>query len=72
MRLGRIRPTAWRVTLHPLELAAVMSTLRWVTEGAEGALPTDAIDRLRNCSAAARSISSRRAPKGRRSPCRSG
>ena len=47
MRLERLRPTAWRVTLHPLELAAVMSTLRWVTEGAEGALPTDAIDRLR-------------------------
>jgi len=47
MRLERQRPTAWRVTLHPLELAAIMSTLRWVTEGAEDELPTEAIDRLR-------------------------
>ncbi len=46
MRLEQLRPTAWRVTLHPLELATVISTLRWVTEGAEGELPTGAIDRL--------------------------
>ncbi len=47
MKLERLRPTAWRVTLHPLELAAIISTLRWVTENAEDELPADAMDRLR-------------------------
>jgi hypothetical protein len=47
MKLERARPTAWRVTLHPLELAALISVARWATAGAEGALPSEALEQLR-------------------------
>jgi hypothetical protein len=45
VKLERL-PTAWRMTLHPLELATIISTLRWVTENAEDELPADAMDQL--------------------------
>lgn len=47
MRLERVRPTAVRVTLHPFELATLVSTARWVADGADGPLPRDARDQLR-------------------------
>lgn len=46
MELERIRPTAWRVTLHPLELAALISAARWAEDGAEGQLPPEARTQL--------------------------
>jgi hypothetical protein len=47
VKLERERPTAWRVTLHPLELAALISAARWACAGAEGDLPPEALDQLR-------------------------
>ncbi|MFA9445337.1 hypothetical protein [Egicoccus sp. AB-alg6-2] len=47
MKLERMRPTAWRVTFHPLELAALISAARWAEAGAEGELPPDARKQLR-------------------------
>lgn len=47
MRLERVRPTAVRVTLHPLELATLIAAARWVVDGAEGPLPPDALEQLR-------------------------
>jgi hypothetical protein len=47
MQLERVRPTAWRVTLHPLELAALISAARWVDDGAQGELPPEARRQLR-------------------------
>ncbi|MFA9429191.1 hypothetical protein [Egicoccus sp. AB-alg2] len=47
MRVERVRPTAWRVTFHPLELAALISAARWAEGGAEGELPPEARSQLR-------------------------
>jgi len=47
MKLERLRPTSWQVTLHPLELAALISAARWATAGADGQLPPEAVDQLR-------------------------
>jgi hypothetical protein len=47
MKLERVRPTAWRVTLHPLELAALISAARWAAASADGELPPEALDQLR-------------------------
>jgi hypothetical protein len=47
VELERERPTAWRVTLHPLELATLISAARWVTAGTEGNLPPESLDQLR-------------------------
>ena len=47
MKLERMRPTSWRVTLHPLELAALISAARWATTGGDGQLPPEAVDQLR-------------------------
>lgn len=47
MRLERVRPTVLRVTLHPLELATLVSAARWVVSGARDPLPPDALDQLR-------------------------
>ena len=48
MKLERIRPTAWRMTLHPLELAALVSAARWATSGADGELSPEAVEQLRS------------------------
>jgi hypothetical protein len=47
MRLERVQPTSWRVTLHPLELAALISAARWAVDGAGGELPPEAVQQLR-------------------------
>jgi hypothetical protein len=47
MKLERIRPTVTRITLHAIELAALMAAARWVTEGCPGELPADSIRELR-------------------------
>jgi hypothetical protein len=48
VKLERIRPTAWQLTLHPLELAALISVARWAEDGAQGELPTEARAQLRS------------------------
>jgi hypothetical protein len=47
VKLERVRRSAWQVTLHPLELAALVSAARWVVDGNQGAPPSDAVDQLR-------------------------
>ena len=47
MRLERVRPTVVRLELHSLELTALVTAARWVVDGAEGELPPDAVDQLR-------------------------
>jgi hypothetical protein len=47
VKLERLRPTAWRVTVHPLELATLISAARWAEGGAEGQLPPEARSQLR-------------------------
>lgn len=52
MKLQRVRPTSWQLTLHPLELATLISAARWAADGAEGELPGEAADQLRRVLAA--------------------
>jgi predicted DNA-binding transcriptional regulator YafY len=47
MTVERLRPTVLRVTLHAYELSALLAAARWVAEGAEGELPKEATDQLR-------------------------
>jgi hypothetical protein len=53
MRLERVRPTAVRVTLHPLELATLVSAARLVADSGDdtplpgGPLPPGALAQLR-------------------------
>lgn len=46
MRVERLRPTTFRLTLHAYEMAAVMAAARWVAEGAEGELDPAVRERL--------------------------
>ncbi len=48
MKLERIRPTTFKVTLHTYELAALISAARWAVDGAEGELPREARGQLSN------------------------
>lgn len=47
MKVERIRPTVLRVTFHAFELAALIAAARWVMEGANGELPEESRDQLR-------------------------
>ncbi len=47
MTVEHVRPTVLRVTLHSFEMAALVAAARWVAEGAEGELPEEAVDQLR-------------------------
>lgn len=47
MRLERPRPAVFRLSLHAYELSALVAAARWVAEGAEGELPSEARDQLR-------------------------
>jgi hypothetical protein len=47
MRIERIKPTVFQVTLHAYELAALVAAARWVVGGAEGELPEEAVEQLR-------------------------
>ncbi|MFJ6569974.1 hypothetical protein ACIQNU_21385 [Streptomyces sp. NPDC091292] len=46
MELERLRPTVVRVTLHPYELAALVSAARYVTETAPEDVPGDSLTQL--------------------------
>lgn len=47
MKLQRISPTVFHLTLHAYELAALVSGARWIVEGAEGELEPEALSQLR-------------------------
>lgn len=47
MRVDRLRPTTFQLTLGAFELAALVAAARWVTSGAQGELTAEARDQLR-------------------------
>lgn len=47
MKIERLRPMSFRVTLHPYELSALVAAARWVVEGAEGEMPEEAHEQIR-------------------------
>ncbi len=47
MRIGRSEAAVFQVTIGAYELAALVAAARWVLEGAEGELPPEARDQLR-------------------------
>jgi len=46
MKLEHPKPTVFRVTLHTYELSALIAAARWVVEGAEGELSSEAREQL--------------------------
>jgi hypothetical protein len=47
MQLERVRPMVIRITLHAYEATALITAARWVADGAEGELPEEALEQLR-------------------------
>lgn len=47
MTIEHTRPTVFQVTLHAYELAALTAAARWAAGGAEGDLPAEATEQLR-------------------------
>jgi hypothetical protein len=48
VKLERLRPDVFQVTLHAYELAALMATARWACDGAEGELPQESVQQLQH------------------------
>ncbi|MCC5908096.1 MAG: hypothetical protein JJU13_17910 [Balneolaceae bacterium] len=48
MIIEQLKPTVLRITLHTYEIAALVSAARWVTDGAKGDLPEEAVEQIRN------------------------
>ncbi|MDX1658402.1 MAG: hypothetical protein R3343_06250 [Nitriliruptorales bacterium] len=46
MKVQRVRPQVFELTVHALELSALVSAARWVVDGAEGDLPEEAREQL--------------------------
>ena len=47
MRIERLRPTTFQLTLGAFEMAALVAAARWVVSGAQGELTPEALDQLR-------------------------
>jgi hypothetical protein len=47
VKLERVQPTVYRLTLHAYEAAALMAAARWAVEGAHDPMPEDAAQQLR-------------------------
>lgn len=47
MKIERPRPTVLRVEMHVYEMAALMSAARWIAGGAQGEVPDEMRDQLR-------------------------
>ena len=47
MQIERPRPQVLLVSLHPLEMAALVTAARWVVDGRHGEPPPAAIEQLR-------------------------
>jgi|GEM_PF-2867468 len=48
MKIEQLKPTVLRITLHNYEIAALVSAARWVTDGANGELPEEAVEQIRD------------------------
>jgi predicted DNA-binding transcriptional regulator YafY len=48
MKLERVDAHRLRLELHTMELTALVAAARWVADGAEGELPSAAVDQLRH------------------------
>lgn len=48
MTIEKLKPTVLRITLHAYEIAALVSAARWVTEGAKGELPEEAVEQIQD------------------------
>lgn len=48
MKVEQAHQGVYRLTLHALELATLISAARWVEEGADGELPAEARAQLRD------------------------
>lgn len=46
MQIEQVRPTQWRITLHPYELAALIAAARWAAEAGQDAMPPEALQQL--------------------------
>jgi hypothetical protein len=47
VKLERVRPDVFQLTLHAYELVALMATARWAYDGAKGELPPESVQQLR-------------------------
>ncbi|MBA4171045.1 MAG: hypothetical protein H0X68_11655 [Chloroflexi bacterium] len=47
MKLERVQPTVYRLTLHAYEAAALMAAARLAAEGTQESLPDEAAEQLR-------------------------
>jgi hypothetical protein len=48
MKVERVRPSVFRLTLHAYELAALIAAARWVAaEKGKGELPEESVEQLR-------------------------
>jgi len=65
MQIERLRPTAFQITIHPFELAALVSAARWVAEGTPGELTDEALTQLRQVLANYEVASQRMAQAGK-------
>jgi hypothetical protein len=48
VKVERVRPAVFRITLHAYEMATLVTAARWVAEGAEGDLPGEAVEQVRD------------------------
>jgi hypothetical protein len=48
MKLERVRPGVFQVTLHAYELSALVAAARWASEGAKGELSGESLQQLRH------------------------
>jgi hypothetical protein len=47
LKVERVQPTVYRLTLHAYEAAALIAAARWVAEGSEELPPEEALAQLR-------------------------
>ena len=47
MKIDRIRPAVFQVTLPAYELSALIAAARWAAEGSQGEMEPDAVAQLR-------------------------
>ena len=47
MKLERVRPDVFQLTLPAYELVTLMATARWACDGAKGELPPESVQQLR-------------------------
>jgi hypothetical protein len=48
MKVERVRPSVFRVTMHAYELTGLVAAARWVSDGAQGELTEEARSQLKS------------------------